>query len=178
MYKLSAKHWLHVRYSPQPMLKNPKTLLANQKQHNQLLKLLPYLGILKCLIGIKHTWSVQIQHWPVAHDGSLSVLCKCTRQRRLSRWVAVTNELWFGFAGTFFALSYSLWWQLVTDPRLKGVSVYTCNLSRSCVTHKIIAGTVHLLHNLLCYTTFVWHVGYLCSCTPVTLSASEVGRRE
>lgn len=26
----------------------------------------------------------------------------------------------------------------------------TCNLSRSCVTHKIIAGTVYLLHNLLC----------------------------
>lgn len=26
----------------------------------------------------------------------------------------------------------------------------TCNLSNSCVTHKIIAGTVLLLHNLLC----------------------------
>lgn len=25
-----------------------------------------------------------------------------------------------------------------------------CNLSRSCVTHKIIGGTIYLLHNLLC----------------------------
>lgn len=35
-----------------------------------------------------------------------------------------------------------------------------------------------LVTQLVMYTTFVRHVGYLCSRTPVTLSASEVGRRE
>lgn len=62
-----------------------KTSWSNeQEQHDKSFKLLPYLGVFECFIAIKYPSSVQMQHWPVSNDDSLSVLIECRHQRRLS----------------------------------------------------------------------------------------------